>query len=781
MTGNTLSIVANRISYLFDLKGPSFVVDTACSSSLVAVDRAVADIRSGRVDMAIVGGVNMLLSPASFVGFSRAQMLSPTGACRPFSAQADGYVRSEGGVAFVLQRADMAAPGAIRALIAGTAVNSDGRTSGIALPALEGQRALLERAYAGLPLAPGDLAFVEAHGTGTAVGDPVEAMAIGQVLGKGREAPLPIGSVKSNIGHLEPASGVAGMMKALISLEQRVYPRTLHLDALSPHIDFARLNLAPAIKAVPLPAGDIACGVSSFGFGGTNAHVVLQSAPVVAPPAAAQRPVDALVLSTQCRESLAALAGAYAARLAKGENPAKLAQAAASGRALMRQRAVLPLGDGAAMARALSAVAQGGKPAQGDPVVAIGTALHGAASVCFVYNGNGSQWAGMGRAAYAANAAFRAAFDEAAAAFAALDFEDLAVLLHAPDLDERLTHAAVAQPLIFAIQHGLTRALRARGLVPGMVLGHSVGEIAAAKAAGILSLGDAARILAARAHAQEVMHDRGTMAALAADRASVARLIAQSGLADVGIAADNGPASVTVSGSRESVGAFLKFARKGRVAGRALDIAYPYHSPLLDGVEGTFLAELGRITPKAECVPMISTVTGAPIAGLRLDAAYWWQNIRHEVVFRNGVRAAAERGANLFVEIGPRMILAGTVAASVEAAGFSARAIHSLGDGAAEPQGDPIAEIHARAIANGVEPAPIAPGAPVDRGVDLPTYPWQRKTYAYAPSSSAIDLHGNAPRHPLIGARLAQGTPEWRHVLDAQLVPYLADHVVGGE
>lgn len=234
MTGNTLSIVANRISYLFDLKGPSFIVDTACSSSLVAVDRALADLRSGRVDTAIVGGVNMLLSPASFVGFSRAQMLSPTGACRPFSAKGDGYVRSEGGVVFILQRQDVADPGAIRALIKGASVNSDGRTSGIALPGLDGQSSLLQRAYAEAGISPEDLAFVEAHGTGTVVGDPIEATAIGTVLGRPRSKPLPMGSVKSNIGHLEPASGVAGMMKALISMEQRVYPATLHLDAFNP-------------------------------------------------------------------------------------------------------------------------------------------------------------------------------------------------------------------------------------------------------------------------------------------------------------------------------------------------------------------------------------------------------------------------------------------------------------------------------------------------------------------------------------------------------------------
>lgn len=775
MTGNTLSIVANRISYLFDLKGPSFIVDTACSSSLVAVERALADLRSGRIDTAIVGGVNMLLSPAAFVGFSRAQMLSPTGACRPFSAHGDGYVRSEGGVVFVLQRTDVATPGSIRALIKGASINSDGRTSGIALPGLGGQSSLLERTYAEAGVSPEDLAFVEAHGTGTAAGDPIEATAIGTVLGKPRSLPLPMGSVKSNIGHLEPASGVAGMMKALIALEQRSYPATLHLDALSPHVDFDALNLQPATQAVPLGEGQLYCGVSSFGFGGTNAHVVLASAPPVPAQAPGAAP-DALVLSSHCKESLVELATAYADRLEQGVAPVALAQAVADGRALMRQRAVLPLGDAAEMASQLRNFAAGGK-AKGSRL-ATGTALSGAVKLCFAYNGNGSQWVGMGRDAYGANATFRRAFDEADAAFMALGHEGLAEAIHADDLAERLELAEWAQPLIFAIQVGVTAALAEKGLTPAMVLGHSVGEITAAYAAGILTMEQAARILMARAHSQEAVHGVGTMATLAANRSAVADLIASSGIKGVDIAASNGPSSVTISGRDEAVAALMRVARKSRIAGRQLDITYPYHSALLDGIEGAFADELDEITPAAGHVPMISTVTGELLAGEAFDSAYWWQNIRHEVLFSRAVRTAAERGANLFIEIGPRMILCSAMAGTVDSAGFTGRALHSLGDGAAT-SGDPITDILARAIANGVEPERIGGG--VDRSIDLPTYPWQRKTYAYTPTSAALDVHGIAPRHPLIGARLAQGVPEWRNVLDPHLVPYLADHVVGGE
>ena len=292
MTGNTLSVIANRISYIYDLRGPSFTVDTACSSSLVAFAQAQAAIASGEIDTAIVAGVNLLLSPFPFIGFSRAGMLSPTGLCRPFSAEADGYVRGEGAVAMVLTRLDTAVARAckVRAVALASGVNSDGRTNGIALPAIEGQRTLLDQIYGHAGIDPNRLAFVEAHGTGTRVGDPSEATAIGQALAQRRTAPLPIGSVKSNIGHLEPASGLAGLFKAVLALEHRVLPASLHAQDANPAIDFAALNLHLATEQVALPAnGTWLAGVSAFGFGGTNAHVVIRHA---APAEQAASPDD---------------------------------------------------------------------------------------------------------------------------------------------------------------------------------------------------------------------------------------------------------------------------------------------------------------------------------------------------------------------------------------------------------------------------------------------------------------------------------------------------------
>jgi phthiocerol/phenolphthiocerol synthesis type-I polyketide synthase C len=788
MSGNTLSIVANRISYLFDLRGPSLAIDTACSSSLVAVDRAMADLASGRIDTAIVGGVNMLLSPAAFIGFSRASMLSPTGACRPFSADGDGYVRSEGAVAFVLRREKTPADRPVRAIISASAVNSDGRTSGIALPGLDGQVALLERVYRQAELEADDIDFVEAHGTGTAVGDPIEAMALGKVLGMRRSRPLPIGSVKSNIGHLEPASGVAGMMKAVLALEKRSLPATLHLEQLSPHIDFERLNLSPAAKAVHFePNGRLlACGVSSFGFGGTNAHVVLTSAPQRALSRVGKdwKTPEALVISAACRDALLELAAGHAKLLKAGAAPARLADAVAAGRQTMRHRAVLPLGPAKNMASDLEKFASGQKA----PRVLTGTAPAQRPKICFVYSGNGTQWVGMGRTAYNENPDFAKAFDKADQALRDSGLDSIREAMFADDLADRIGTAACAQPLIFGIQVGVTAALAARGVEPRAVLGHSVGEIAAAHAAGILDLAQAARILAARAHSQEAVCGAGGMATFAASRMDMVRFIEGLTAGPIGIAADNAPNSVTISGSADAIDLAMKAARRARIAGRRLDIDYPYHSELLDSIRDEFLMPLGVVQTKAPVVSMYSTVTGKAVDDASLDALYWWRNVRSEVLFQQAVKAAGASGCNLFIEISPRPIMVSPVSSTLDEAGHSVRVIHSLSeadDGKRAIESgwtDPIGATAARAIAHGLDaPRPSLGRHSLDRSAPLPGYPWQRRSLRAANTSGAIDIHGLKPRHPLIGGRVAQGIPEWRTVLDAELVPYLADHVVGGE
>ena len=439
-TGNTLSVAANRLSYAFDLHGPSFAVDTACSSSLVALHEARHALIRGEIDCAMVGGVNVLVSPFGFIGFSQATMLSPTGLCRAFSADADGYVRAEGGVVLVLKTLEKALADGdrVHGVVSASAVNSDGRTSGIFLPSQEYQTDLLSSVYGQAEIAPDAVAYIETHGTGTRVGDPIEAAALGAALGRRRTNPLPIGSIKSNIGHTEPASGLAGLLKAMLALENDVAPPSLHCETLNPNIDFDALKLVVVREPTPLPRSDKPrfAGVSSFGFGGTSAHVVITD-----PPRSEARNVAAaprlLMLSAQSDDALRAMAEEYARRLgaADSDQARRIVAATNYRRERMPERLVAPLGEPANLASGLAQFARTGKTAS-DAVRA--TATEDDPGVVFVFSGNGSQWAGMGRAAYRANAVFRAALAEIDACFAPLAGWSLVEELAAPDLERDL-------------------------------------------------------------------------------------------------------------------------------------------------------------------------------------------------------------------------------------------------------------------------------------------------------------------------------------------------------
>ena len=787
MTGNTLSILSNRISYVFDLRGPSFTIDTACSSSLVAFAEAQAAITSGRIDMAVVAGVNLLMSPTSFIGFSRASMLSPTGRCRPFSAAGDGYVRAEGAVAMVLCRLEtaLARHYPVRAVAMASGINSDGRTNGIALPSADGQRALLDRLYGDGGIDPRALAFVEAHGTGTRVGDPAEAAAIGGALARGRDTPLPIGSVKSNIGHLEPASGLAGVLKAMLALEHRLLPASLHAEQLNPAIDFAELNLVVAREAVPLPnAGTWLAGISSFGFGGTNAHAVIRQAeaaeqPVARQNGAAGRPPEILVLSAHSKQALGDTAAAYVRAFEAGADVARTASGVAWQRDLAGHRLALPLSGGGEIA-ALRTFAETGR----TPAGLSGIAPSSPPKICFVYSGNGCQWAGMGRAAFAGSAAFRRRFEAVDALFGRLAEWSLTAALHDDGLGELLTQTRIAQPLLFAVQSSLTAGLAEWGLRPAMALGHSVGEVAAAEASGALSLVEAVRVIFHRSEHQESARGLGGMAVASLSADACKALLEDaglngSGLASLEIAAVNSPGSVTISGSDEAISVFSRLARKRRTAVVRLGLAYPFHSRLLESLRRPLLASLGEVQAGPGDIPFLSTVTAGRLSGEALDGEYWWRNVREPVRFQGAIEAAARLGATLFIEIGPRPILTSNIADTLAEAGLDGAALPSLTE---RDAADPLAIIAASAVVQGctLNRERLFGARPAGR-VALPPTAWQRKSFAQPQTSEALDIYGTATRHPLIGARLAQGTPEWRTLLDATIVPYLADHRIDGE
>lgn len=786
MTGNTASIIANRISYIYDLRGPSLTIDTACSSSLVALDAAVRALARGEIDTAVVAGVNILGAPQAFYGFSRAGMLSPTGLCRPFAAAADGYVRAEGGAVLVLSRLDAARSHGRtpRVMIDATGVNSDGRTVGLSLPSTDAQRRLLEQLYGEAGIDPNDLAFVEAHGTGTRVGDPAEAEAIGRALGQKRDAPLPVGSVKSNIGHLEPASGLAGMIKAILAIEHRVLPATLHLDTINPDIPFEALNLLPARGPVALPPGPLTAGVSSFGFGGTNAHAVLRAPrPDEMPEAAPEAPARALLLSAHGEEALRSLAGRYAEALELADAvPARIASHAAHERELLPHRLALPLGDDAA--------AELRRFAGGDRAARLASARgeSDAGPVCFAFSGNGSQFAGMGLRAYRASRPFREAFDEVDARYRALAGWSLAEALQDPALEERLPATSTAQPLLFAVQVALTAALAADGLVPAMVIGHSVGEVAAALAAGMVSLDQAVRIIHWRSRCQEQLRGLGTMAVLMLGREEAEAVLAEAGLHDTVVAAVNSPVCVTVSGPAAQIEPLLKLAKQRRVAAQRVGVDYPFHSPLTAPIEAPLKAALADTASAEGRIPFISAVTGATLAGAALNAEYWWRNIRQPVDFAAAARTALELGAGIFVEIGPRPVLTGHLRDIAKAAEREVAILPTLdnkmGDNKVGEDGsDPVERAVLQVLLRGgaVDRRPLFGDRPTGRRQALPHYPWQRRDLRQAPTPERIDLSLAKPAHPLLGARLGEGTPEWHGLLDPELLPYLADHKVAGE
>ncbi len=656
-TGNSLAILGNRISYIFDLHGPSVTLDTACSSSLVALHQATQALRSGQIDTAIVGGINVIASPVPFISFAQASMLSPTGLSRAFSADADGYVRAEGGVVLVLRKAALAQAkmNPVHGLVVASDINSDGRTNGISVPSGNAQEALIKRVYSRAEIDLDRLVFVEAHGTGTPVGDPIEAAALGRSLGLRRSAPLPIGSIKTNIGHLEPASGLAGLVKAVLALNHGILPRSLHFSKPNPNIDFARLNLAVCDKPLLLPHFALRCaGVNSFGFGGTNAHVVV--APGKAAEVVGQGSSDVkglFLLSAESRPALAALAGKYAERIAhlSDHDSGVVANAAAHRRNRLAHRLVVAATRRRDVTQALNAFIAGAEV----PQLSSGTAVGHELPIAFIYSGNGSQWAGMGITAYRHNAAFRAHFDAVDEHFEQIAGWSLREALFSESLSDLLPLTRVAQPLIFAVQSAATVAMGARGLRPSVVLGHSVGEVAAAEAAGILDLRAAVEVIYFRSTRQELTRGAGRMMAVLAPPEMVKNLLGN--VASVEIAAFNSPRATTVAGPSEGLAELRRMASRDGIVALELDLDYPFHTAMMAGIESHLMADLKNIVPLEGLIPFVSTVTGSCLPRSRLNARYWWRNIREPVQFAAGVREAAKLGARFFVEIGPRSTL----------------------------------------------------------------------------------------------------------------------------
>lgn len=786
MTGNTLSIAANRLSYVFDLHGPSMAIDTACSSSLVALHQACNALRTGDASMAMVGGVNMLTHPYPFIGFSKASMLSERGRCHTFDASGDGYVRAEGGAVLLLKPlAKAQADGdRIHAVILSSGANADGgRKTGLTIPSGEGQIELMRTVLARAGIAAADVDYIEAHGTGTAIGDPIETSAIGAVYGQARDAahPLPIGSVKTNLGHLEPASGMAGLVKALLVLKHREVPPSIHLGSPNPKIDFADWNLRPVTESLPLSdaaARPCIVGVNSFGFGGANAHVLLQEFPAaaVASSALAAATLPPLVLSARNEPALRELAGRYAEMLAASDAPDyyDIAYAAAYRRERLDKRlAVLPDSLGT-VCKQLQRYAAG---EQSDGLV-VDDAPLATGKLAFIYAGNGAQWGGMGQLLLAESASFRAVIEDLDQRIAALAGFSVIAELQADAATSRMADTAVAQPLLFALQVGVTVALREQGIVADAVAGHSVGEVAAAWVAGALTLDEAVRIICARSAAQALTRGAGRMAAVSMPEADMRVLLSEGHWPDLEIAGINSPANLTLSGPLAQLEALATAAKSRGIVFRLLDLDYAFHSRCMDPVQDVLAEALAGFAPvNPRQVDFVSTVSGDLFDG-SLDACYWWDNVRQPVRFEAAIGRLIGLGCRTFVEIAPHTILQRYLKECLSAADTKGQILGSLrkNDDGIDRLQELALRLHLRA--GGDMLAGFFPV--VGRFVDLPFYPWQRERHWLPATSEGYRLIERKRIHPLLGWPLKDAVAGWENVLDPRTQPWLADHCVGG-
>jgi len=787
-TGGAFSIAANRVSHLLDLTGPSVAVDTACSSALTAVHLAVRALRAGDCRVALAGGVNALLSPANFIAFSRMSMLSPDGRCKAFDTRANGFVRGEGAGLVALEplAAAQTAGRRILAVIRATGANQDAHTSSLTVPSAAAQEALVRAACREAGIDPATVDYVEAHGTGTAVGDPIEAAALSAALARGRPSgrPLALGSVKSNIGHLEAGAGAAGLIKAALVLRHGTIPPSLHFSAPPATIDLEALNLQVVTAARPVaddPGRPARVAVNSFGFGGANAHALLEQAPPVAArlPAARDPGAGLLMLPARSARRLAVVARHWHDFLAPGGEGAGLALADLCHSAATRRNprglgAAVVAEDRAALLDRLAALAEG---QEGVPGVVIGQPGPSVPRPVFVYAGQGTQWWAMGRGLIGREPVFDAALDECEALFAALGPWSLRAELTQPEAGSRLDNTAIAQPAIFALQVALTRLWASWGIEPAACVGHSVGEVAAAWAAGVLDLPEAARVIYHRGACMEATPLRGRMLAAALTEAEARELIAPLGDA-VALGAVNSPAMVTLAGDGPALEALAaELDARGRFR-RFLAVQYAFHSAHMDPVREPLAAALGQVAVRPARVPLISTVTAAEAGAQDFDAAYWWRNVREPVRFGPAIGHLAQAGFETFLEVGAHPALAAPVTESARAAGVAQPLVLASLRREAEDRPTLLASLGALAVRgqavdwDGVLGGPRPP-------VDLPREPWQRERYWHESEGWRFERQG-MPAHPLLDRRLPGAEPAWELRPNPRRLSWIEDHRING-
>jgi acyl transferase domain-containing protein/thioesterase domain-containing protein/acyl carrier protein len=799
-TGNALSIAANRLSYIFDLHGPSAAVDTACSSSSLAVHFAVESLRRGESDAALAGGVNMILTPETTIAFSKARMLSPDGKCRPFDAGANGYVRGEGcGLVLLKRLADAERDGdQVLAVVRATSVNQDGRTSGISAPNSQSQIACIRAALQQAGLTPDDVDCIEAHGTGTPLGDPIEMQALGEVFRAADAAapPCHVSSVKANVGHMETVSGVAGLIKVVLMIEHESIASQAHFETLNPHINLSGTRLVIPTEGTPWPHASRPriAGVSSFGFGGTNTHLIVE-APAGGRALAhgdSDRPRHLIKLSAKTETALARQAESIAAHLAEkpGTNVADLAYTLNTGRAEFNYRAALVATDTAQLQSQLASFAAGKLPTGGKQSVVRAIARP---KVAFLFTGQGLQYPGMGQGLYDSHPVFREAIDCCDRIlndrWSGQSLVDILFPENAADDDpQALIHQTVfTQPALFALEYALSELWQSWGVAPDVVLGHSVGEYAAACVAGVMSLEDGLALIAERARLMQNVKRRGKMAVVFATPEKIAPALAKHG-GKVVVAVLNGPENTVVSGEADAVESLAAELAAAGIQTKLLNVSHAFHSPLMDEMLDEFEEFAGGIEYQSPQVPLAANLTGQ----LMTDAPtprYWRDHLRNTVRFAEGMARVAEAAPSAMIEIGPTASLLGMgrrCVPKVEAAWLP-----SLRQGQDDWQtlASSVAEFYVR-------------GGQIDwrawdepwprRRLRVPNYPFERSRHwialdpaarrSFSGDGERVSARGQSSGNPLLGTLLST---VWTNTLfeaslSARTPAYLVDHQVQG-
>jgi myxalamid-type polyketide synthase MxaB len=787
-TGTSHCVASGRLSYLLGVRGPSLSVDTACSSSLAAVHLAVVSLRNRESDVALAGGVNLILSPDSLVSLCKARMLSPDGRCKTFDANANGYVRGEGCGVVVLKRLPdaLAAGDNILAVIRGSAVNHNGRSSGLTVPSGPAQETLIRQTLANAGLQPSDVSYVEAHGTGTAVGDPIEVGALASVFAD-RSHPLLIGSVKSNVGHLEWAAGVCGLIKTILSLRHGRIPSSLHFKQPNPYVEWSRVPLRVVTELTPWPEGRHVAGVSSFGFGGTNVHVLVEEAPAISsePVASAKmidRNVHIFTLSAKTPEALRELACRYAERLDAGEvGPlANICYTANAGRSHFEHRLATVVASTQELQHRLRAAAAGEQPTS----VQFGAVPSSPPKIAMLFTGQGSQYVGMGQELFDTQPVFRRTLERCA--------EILDEMLECPLLeilypteetnksDGSLIHqTAYTQPALFTLEYALAALWKSWGISPQIVIGHSVGEYVAACVAGVFSLEDGLRLIAQRARLMQALPRNGSMLAVRASEDVVKRVLAFQ-QTPVAIAAVNGPSEVVISGEIRAVETLAMRFQADGVATHPLTVSHAFHSPLMEPMLNEFERATQAVSYTRPELGLISNVTGKMARDEVADPSYWVRHVRQTVHFATGMDTLSHEGCDVFLEVGPHPILLGLGRQTVLDTNASWLPSLRYKRGDWQQMLESLSALYLRGAE--IDWVGFERGYP-RRKVELPTYPFERQRFP-TPKTRESSRNGSRSPHPLVDTLVR--SPLVKETIFATrfstaALPYLTDHRIFGD